>query len=176
MIIRRIFKSFFSVLPIWSCPDPQIFTSSFAVSGMEWWWMRFQPHFIYPSDRQQYKLSLGILVLNQEAVWSGKCSTGQGPRRLDCHFIFLYLPPIIYSVHKAIRSLLTMYYSYQLYIYKIVRLGITSIRRVFIIKMVKYTELCNVRRWTSEIKPSYIMKSIHKNFSLGIWCHNILPI
>lgn len=108
--------------------------------------MQFQPHFIYPSDRQQYKLSLEILVVNQEAVWSGECSTGQGLRRLDCHFISLYLAPIIYSVHKVIRSLLTTYYSYQLYIDKTVRLGITSIKMTFIIKMAKYSELGNVRR------------------------------
>lgn len=108
VIIRRIFKFFFLVLSVWTCPDPQIFTSSFAVPSVEWWWMQFQPHFIYPSDRQQYKLSLEILVVNQEAMWSGKCSTGQGLRGLDCHFIFLYLAPIIYSVHKVIRSLLTV--------------------------------------------------------------------
>lgn len=108
--------------------------------------MQFQPHFIYPSDRQQYKVSLEILVVNQEAAWSGECSTGQGLRRLDCHFVSLYLAPIIYSVHKVIRSLLTMYCTYQFFIDKIVRFGIISIRTIFIIKMAEYTELGNVRR------------------------------
>lgn len=108
--------------------------------------MQFQPHFIYPSDRQQYKLSLEILVVNQEAVWSGKCGSGQGLRGLDCHFIFLYLAPIIYSAHKVIGSLLTVSYAYQLYTYKIVRLDITAIRTIFIIKMAKHTEQCNAGR------------------------------